>query len=65
MFHTLPKGGMYREIHPPRTERFPEGGDPNTLPRKQGVYWIICSLEIISFDIGLVRFPNSQEGRGT
>ena len=25
--HTLPKGGMFWEIHPPRTERFPEGGD--------------------------------------
>ena len=24
---------------------------PNTLPREQGVYWIIWSLEIISFAI--------------
>ena len=24
---TLPRGGMYWEIHPPRPERFPKGGD--------------------------------------
>ena len=24
---TLPRGGMYWEIHPPRRDRFPEGGD--------------------------------------
>ena len=35
---TLPRGGMYWEIHPPRPERFPEGGDfaprgPRDCPR--------------------------------
>ena len=35
---TLPRGGMYWEIHPPRPERFPKGGDfaprgPRDLPR--------------------------------
>ena len=35
---TLPRGGMYWEIHPPRPERFPKGGDfaprgPRDFPR--------------------------------
>ena len=35
---TLPRGGMYWEIHPPRPERFPKGGDfaprgPTDCPR--------------------------------
>ena len=35
---TLPRGGMYWEIHPPRPKRFPEGGDfaprgPRDCPR--------------------------------
>ena len=35
---TLPRGGMYWEIHPPRPERFPKGGDfaprgPRDCPR--------------------------------
>ena len=72
--HTLPRGGMYWEIHPPGPERFPEGCKiprddvflifaqgrvrkntvpravfPRTLPRAQGVYWIIWSPQIMSF----------------
>ena len=31
---TLPRGGMHWEIHPPRTERSPEGGD--FTPRGRG-----------------------------
>ena len=35
---TLPRGGMYRKIHPPRPKRFPKGGDfaprgPRDCPR--------------------------------
>ena len=38
---TLQRGGMYWEIHPPRTERFPEGGDypspsSRSIPRPKG-----------------------------
>ena len=60
--------GMYNSIHPDSrqcmdtmfsargcvSDIHPRAIFPDALPGEQGVYWIIRSLEIISFDISLV-----------
>ena len=52
---TLQRGGMYWEIHPPRTERFHTGGDFTTRGRKDCPKAVLRNKNLFKRYSGLLR----------